>query len=591
MDILIVLLILAGAILLYATEWLRMDLVSLLVLLAVGLSGLVSPNEAFSGFSNPAVITVAAMFILSAGLNQTGALAPLGERLLKVAGRSEMHMIAAIMLVSAFFSAFINNIGATAMLMPLVTATAQKGKISPSKLLIPLAFGSLLGGVCTLIGTPPNILVNELMREHTGSGFGMFSFTPLGLLLLVGGVLFMLLAGRHLLPDRKAGSLTEAYQVKNYVSEVAILPSSPLVGKTIAASGIERDFNLRVRALLRGKEKFPFPHRNRKLRAGDILFLEGDSSGILRVREKKGIQLVQEAEHPVSGVGKRDEVVVVEAALTPTSEMVGKTLRDVRFADTHGLTVLAIWRKGAPVLRKVDHVALRFGDVLLLQGTRERAIHLGRDHGFLLLGDVDRMPFRPRRGPTAILILLGVVISASLGLLPIMLAATLGAVLMVLLHCLSLKEAYEAIDWSIIVLIAGTLPLGIAMERSGTARMLAEQLLALLGPLGPWAVLSGLFLLTFLLTAMMSNAATAVLIAPIAFETATELAVRPEPFYMAVAVAASASFLTPVSHQSNALVMGPGGYRFADFLKVGTPLNLLIWLLASLGIPVLFPFS
>ncbi|GAB4178455.1 MAG: SLC13 family permease [Geothermobacteraceae bacterium] len=481
MDITLVLIILAGAILLYATEWIRMDLVSLMVLLAVGLFGLVSPEEAFSGFANPAVITVAAMFVLSAGLTHTGALGPLGEKLLRFAGDSEIRMIAAIMIASGLFSAFINNIGATAMLMPLVTAVAHKGRISPSKLLMPLAFGSLLGGVCTLIGTPPNILVNELMHEHTGRGFGMFTFSPLGLILLTGGILFMLLAGRRLLPDRKGGTLTEAYQVKNYISEVAILADSPLANKTIAASGIERDFGLKVRALFRGSVKFPHPHRNRKLRAGDVLFLEGDPSGILKVREKKGIALVQEAEHPLMGISKKDEVVVVEAALTPTSEMVGKTLRDVRFADTHGLTVLAIWRKGAPVIRKVDHVALRFGDVLLLQGTRDRAIHLGRDHGFLLLGDVDRIPFRPRRGPVAILILVGVIAAASTGLLSIMLAAPAGALLMVLLRCLNIKDAYEAIDWSIIVLIAGTLPLGMAMERSGAAEIISRQLLGVLG--------------------------------------------------------------------------------------------------------------
>jgi len=590
MSIALVLIILLIAIILYATEWIRMDLVSLMVLLAVGISGLVTPAEAFAGFSNPAVITVAGMFVLSAGLTHTGALGPLGERLLRLSGNSELRMIAAIMFASALFSAFINNIGATAMLMPLVTAIAQKGRLSPSKLLIPLAFGSLLGGGCTLIGTPPNILVNTLLKQHTGQEFGMFSFTPVGLALMAAGTLFMLFVGRHLLPERKGGSLTEAYQVKEYISEVELLTNSPLIGKTIAGSGLERDFGLQVRALLRGREKYPFPHRNRKLQPGDILFLEGNPSGILKVREKKGLQLVQEAEHPTPAEADKEEIVVVEGALTPTSEMVGKTLRDVRFADTHGLTVLGIWRKGAPVVKKVDHVVLRFGDVLLLQGTKQRAIHLGRDHGCLLLGDVDRVPFRPRRGPAAILVLLGVVTLAASGTMPIMLAATLGALGMILIRCLTIKEAYEAIDWSIIILIAGTLPLGVAMERSGTAQLLAEILLELLGPMGPWAVLAGLFLVTFLLTAVMSNAATAVLIAPVAYEAAINLGVDPQPLFMTVAVAASASFLTPVSHQSNALVMGPGGYRFADYIRVGTPLNLVVWLTGSLLIPLIFPF-
>jgi len=589
MDIALVLLILAIAIILFATEWVRMDLVSLMVLLALGLTGQVTPHEAFAGFSNPAVITVAAMFVLSAGLNHTGALSPLGNYLTRVSGSSTTRLLITTMLFVAVLSAFVNNVGATAMLMPLVVDMAQKAKVSPSRLLIPLAFGSLLGGLCTLIGTPPNILINTMLRTYTGEGFAMFDFTPVGLCLLAAGLGFFLLFGR-LLPERKAGTLTEAYQVKEYITEVRLLATSPWAGMTIAACGLERDFGLKVRAVLRGLRKYPFPHRNRKLHADDILFLEGNPKAILKVRENKGLQLVPEAEFPLPPEIKKTEIMVLEAALTPTSEMVGRTLRDASFRDTHGLTVLAIWRKGAPVVKKVDHVTLQFGDVLLLQGPRDKVMHLGQDHGFLLLGGIDPPPFRPRRGPLAILTLLGVVLLASTGVLPIMLSATLGALVMVLLRCLTPREAYEAIDWSIIILIAGTLPLGIAMERSGTAKLLADLIVNGIGPWGPWAVLSGMFLATFLLTSIMSNAATAVLLAPIAMNAAYDLGASPKPFFMAVAVAASASFMTPVSHQSNALVMGPGGYRFSDYLKVGTPLNLIIWVLGSLLIPLVFPF-
>lgn len=590
MDIAVVMLILIVALVLFASEWVRMDLVSLMVLLALGLTKQVTPTEAFSGFSNPAVITVAAMFVLSAGLNHTGALSPIGNYLLKVSGRSEARLLITIMLFVAVLSAFVNNVGATAMLMPLAIDLAKKSKISPSRVLIPLAFGSLLGGLCTLIGTPPNILINEMLHLYTGEDFGMFDFTPVGLCLLLTGIGFFLLFGKRLLPARKPGNLVEAYQVKEYVSEVRLLATSPWAGMTIAACGLERDFGLKVRAILRGTRKFPFPHRNRKLHADDILFLEGNPTAILKIREKKGLHLVPEAEHPLPPEVKKAEIVVLEAALTPTSEMVGRTLREVSFRDTHGLTVLAIWRKGAPVVKKVDHIQLQFGDVLLLQGSRDKVMHLGQDHGFLLLGGIDPPPFRPRRGPLAVAILIGVVLLASSGILPIMLTATLGALVMVGLRCLTPREAYEAIDWSIIVLIAGTLPLGIAMERSGTAKLLADLLVHGIGPWGPWAVLSGMFLATFLLTSVMSNAATAVLLAPIAMNAAFDLGADPKPFFMAVAVAASASFMTPVSHQSNALVMGPGGYRFADYLKVGTPLNLLTWVLGSLLIPLAFPF-
>ncbi|MBE0599223.1 MAG: SLC13 family permease [Desulfuromonadales bacterium] len=590
MDIALVLIILVAAIVLFATEWIRMDLVSLMVLLTLALTGLVTAEQAFSGFSNPAVITVAAMFVISAGLTSTGALGPLAERLIHLAGPSEARLVALIMLTSAFFSSFINNIGATAMLMPIVISIAQRSKISPSRLLIPLAFGSLLGGVCTLIGTPPNILMSTLLQGYTGEGFSMFAFTPVGAVILAAGIAYMALVGRRLLPRRKAGTLTEVYQVKEYITEVEILEDSPLADTTIAKSGLEQDFGLKVRAILRRKLKIPFPHQNRRIRAKDRLFLEGDPAAILKVREQKGLEVVPEKDNPVVPPERKGELVVVEASLTPTSEMVGKTLREVRFADTHGLTVLAIWRRGAPVVKKVDHVVLGFGDVLLLQGTEERMMHLGKEHGFLLLGGVPPVSFRPRKAPIAVLTLLGVVFLAATGLLPIMVSASVGAVVMVLGRCLTPKEAYESIDWMIIILIAGTLPLGLAMQNSGTASYLADLLLRWVGPLGPWVVLAGIFLLTSLLTEIMSHAAAAVLLAPIAYNVALSMAVSPRPFFMAVAIAASSCFMTPISHQSNALVMGPGGYRFLDYTKVGAPLNFGVWVIASLLVPVMFPF-
>jgi di/tricarboxylate transporter len=589
MEITLTLLILLVAVILFATEWIRMDLVSLMVLLAVALTGLVTPEEAFSGFSNPAVITVAAMFVLGAGISYTGAISTLGEHLIRMTGHNQTLMIASIMLTVAFFSAFINNIGATAILMPVIITMARKTSIPPSKLLIPLAFGSLLGGVCTLIGTPPNILINSLLQQYTGEGFRMFDFTPLGVLLLTCGIGYMSFFGHKLLPERKSGTLTEAYQVKEYITEVEILEGSQLHGKTISQSMLERELNMKVRALLRNRQKFPQPKRNRKLYAGDILFLEGDPEGILKVRKEKGLAVVPERDNPLPGVSGRD-IVVVEASLTSTSNMVGKTLRQERFADTHGLRVLAIWRSGAPVVRKVDHVILRFGDVLLLQGSEEKVRHLAQGHGFLVLGGVDPVSYRPRRAPIAVATIFGVILLAVFGAIPIVISATLGALIMVLTRCLTAKEAYDSIDWPILMLIAGTLPLGYAMENSGAAKVLANIIIEGVGSFGPWIVLGAIFLITFCLTEVMSHAAAAVLVAPIAYNTAIDMAVSPQPFFMAVAVAASMCFMTPISHQSNALVMGPGGYKFLDYTKVGTPLNIMVWIIATLVIPLLFPF-
>jgi len=589
MDILLVLAILVVAIVLFATEWLRMDLVALLVLLALAVTGLVTPEEAFSGFSNPAVITVAAMFVLSTGISHTGAMGHIGERMVAFAGNSEARLILVSMLVAAVFSAFINNIGATAVLMPVLVSVSRRLRISPSRLLMPLAFASLLGGVTTLIGTPPNILMNTLLHEYTGASFSMFSYTPIGLVLVAAGIGYMLLVGRHLIPVRKSGVLTEEYQVKEYITEVQVLEGSPLTGKTIAKCSFEQEFGLKVRAILRDRHKIPKPRRNRVIHDNDILFLEGKPEGILKIREVKGLEVLPEKDNPVDELSD-ESMVVIEASLTPTSTMAGKTLRSVRFRDVFGINVLAIWRQGAPVVKKVDHVVLRFGDVLLLQGTEDRIIQLGHDQGFLLLGGVPAVDYRPRQAPLAVAILLLVIILSSFGLMPIFLSAPLGAVAMILSRCVSLKEAYENIDWPILILIAGTLPLGMALENSGAALMIAGLLTDSVGSLGPWMVLALVVIITAILTEFMSHAAAAVLIAPVAYEVAQTLAVSPKPFFMAVALSASTCFMTPISHQSNALVMGPGGYHFLDYTRVGAPLGLLTWILITLLVPVVFPF-
>ena len=298
---------------------------------------------------------------------------------------------------------------------------------------------------------------------------------------------------------------------------------------------------------------------------------------------------MQERDNPLPSTSDK-KIVVVEASLTTTSDMVGKTLRQERFADTHGLTVLAIWRSGAPVVRKIDHVVLRFGDVLLLQGPEEKVRHLGQGHGFLVLGGVDPVSYRPRRAPIAVATIFGVILLSVTGTTPIVIGATLGGLIMIMTRCLTVKEAYDSIDWPILMMIAGTLPLGHAMQNSGAAALLAGVLIGGVGSYGPWVVLGAVFLITFCLTEVMSHAAAAVLVAPIAYNTAMEMAVSPRPFFMAVAVAASMCFMTPISHQSNALVMGPGGYKFFDYTKVGAPLNIMVWIVATLVIPLLFPF-
>ncbi len=589
MQAMLVLTILGLAVLLFATGWLRMDLVSLLILVLLPLFNLVPVDEAFSAFSNPAVITVAAMFVLSGAIANTGVTSHVGRWILGFAEKSETKLIFAIMALTALASAFINNIGAAAVLLPMVTGMAKKTGIPASRLLMPLAFGSLVGGVSTLIGTPPNILINALMQQYAGQTFSMFDFTPLGLLVIVISIAYMVLIGRHLLPSKPPASLKKLNQMKAYISEVLVKPDSSFVGKTIQQSTLESDFHLKVRSLMREDLKITAPRRSIVLKANDLLFVEGEPEQLLKLKKVKGLEVVPGAEkEPVKE--EEDLHHVVEISLTPTNELVGRTLREVNFRDTHGLNVLAIWRRGEPVVKRVDHVVLKFGDMLLVEGAESKIHHLADKHDFLLLGGITPEPYLPDKAPLALLIMLGVIVATTSGFLPIMHSATIGAVLMVLTHCISLNNAYESINWLVIMLIAGTLPLGAAMETSGASDIIANQLIALAGPYGAWITLGVLFLITMLLTCIMSNAATAVLLAPIAYDLSVRFGVSPQPFFMTVALASSTCFMTPVSHQSNALVVGPGGYHFGDYLKVGTPLNLLVWIAATLTIPLVFPF-
>lgn len=589
MQIVLVLSILSLAILFFATGWIRMDLVSLLILVCLPLFDIIPAEQAFLAFSNPAVITVAAMFVISAAIANTGLTAHLGRWLFSFAEKSETKLVLAIMSLTAIASAFINNIGAAAVLLPMVTGIAKKAQIAASRLLMPLAFGSLIGGVCTLIGTPPNILINELMIEYTGHEFAMFDFSPLGLMVVAIAISYMILLGRRLLPNNPPATLQQLNQVKAYISEVRLTENSSFIGKTLQETALASDFQLTIRSLLREQLKISSPRLSIVLRTGDILFLEGKPEQLLKLKKVKGIEVFPGSnQEPPKQTA--DNHIVAEVALTPNNELVGKTLREVHFRDTHGLNVLAIWRKGEPVVKRVDHVILKFGDMLLIEGSENKILHLADKHEFLLLGGIKPEPYLPAKAPLAIIIILAVILSVTAGLLPIMHAAALGAVAMILTRCIKLTEAYESINWPVIMLIAGTLPLGTAMEVSGASLYLTEHLTRLAGPYGPWITLSVLFLLTMLLTCIMSNAATAVLLAPIAYDLSVHFNVNPQPFFMTVALAASTCFMTPVSHQSNALVIGPGGYLFADYLRVGTPLNILIWLVASMMIPILFPF-
>jgi di/tricarboxylate transporter len=600
-EIALMLGILAVSVLLFITDWLRMDVVALLVLITLIVTGLITPEEAFAGFASPAVITVWAVFIVSGGLFYTGVANSLGDRLLKLAGKSESRLIGLLMGAVGTMSAVMNNVGAAAVLLPAAVSMSRQAKINASRLLIPLAYGSLLGGMVTLIGTPPNILVSDALRLAGLKPFSLLDFAPVGLVVLVAGILYMVTIGRRLLPDRTPAErlaaaevpeadLVDLYRLGERLFRARIPAGSPLVGKSLAESGLRQDFELSVIGLERRGEARLAPDRDMTLRRGDVLLIEGMVDHLVWA-EATGRLEVQ----PEVGVDDRDlqsEVVgITEVILSPHSRLVGKTLTDIQFREKYNLTVLAILRDGRPRRTGLAELPLRFGDSLLVQGPRQNIRVLHRESDFVVLGAMDEAaPLRSRKAPLAVGLLLVMLAPVALGWLPIAASALLAGLLMVITGCLTMDEAYGSIEWKAVFLVAGTLPLGIAMEKTGTAQLLADLMVGTLGGLGPMALLAGFYILTNLLTQFMSNAASTVLLAPIAIQAARQIGGNPHALLMAVAIAASAGFLTPVAHQSNVLVMGPGGYRFGDYLKAGLLLDLLLLAIVLLILPIFWPW-
>lgn len=580
--------IIFAAVVLFASEKLRVDIIALLVLISVTLTGLIEPAQAFSGFASPAVITVWAVYIVSGGLFATGIANVLGQRILQIAGNSEARLIALLMLGAGLLSAFMNNIGATAVLLPAAVGISRRTGIPLSKLLIPLSFASLLGGNMTMIGTPPNVLASSMLTERGLPGLRFFDFTPTGLVVFISGMLYMVLIGRHLLPSRKPQNIQDAYQLRQYLSEVRILEQSKLAGKTLAESRLGSDYDLNVVAIIDLENHRHIPHRDHLFRPGEILVVKGRLEDLLRARESLGIAIEAEHKLELSEITGKDEVTV-EAVLAPRSRLTGKTLRETHFRDRYGFTALAIHRQGRVILERLRDVRLQFGDILLLRGRKIQLPALQSSEDFLLLEPVNDTSRRLNKAPLAGGILLLVLALTIIAHMPIALAMVIGAVLMVMTGCLTMDEAYQSIDWRSVFLIAGMLPLGLAMENTGTARFLAERLVGLVGNLGPLAVLAGIYILASLITEPMSNAAAAVLIVPIGIDVALGLGADPRPFVLAVVIGASTSFLTPVGHQSNILVMEPGGYRFTDYTKVGAPLNLVLLIAILIFLPLFWP--
>ncbi len=587
-EIGLVLIILVGAIWLFATEKFAVDLIALMVLGALVAGRLVTAEQGVSGFSNPATITIAAMFVLSAGLQKTGAVSALG-RLLHLLGQQRFLLLVVVMAFSALISAFINNTACVAILLPVVLGVAARLKVSPAKLLIPLSFASQFGGVCTLIGTSTNLVVSGIAENQGLTPFAMFEMGKLGLILTGAGILYFVIIGQWLLPAGGGQSLAVAYQLEQYITELRVMPKSPLIGKTARETGFGRQHDVTLLEILRGNQRL-FAPADEPIQPGDVLLVRGRVQDLMELRAPWKLEIEAEFKFTDDAL-RRSDLTLVEAVVAPGSRLIGRTLMAEQFRQTRGAIVLAIHRWGQTLHEKIRQVRLRTGDSLLLLAPAA-AVSLLRGNRDLLLLERGNEPVavRRHRAPVAGGILVLVVLLATLNVMPIVLAAILGCIAMVLTRCLTLDEAYAAVDWKVIVLLAGVLPLGTALEQTGAARMIADGGMWLVGGLGPVGALAVVYLLTLILTELMSNTAAAVMMCPIALSTAAGLEVDPRPFLMAVTFAASVNFATPVGYQTNLMVYSPGGYRFSDYLRVGIPLDILFAVLAIWLIPRFWPF-
>jgi di/tricarboxylate transporter len=588
-DIALTLAIMAAAIILFATEKLRVDIIALLVLLAVGLTGLVAPEAVFAGFASPAVVTVWAVYIVSAGLFKTGVADILGERITALSGASETRLVIVIMLTCGAMSAFMNNIGATAVLLPVVIGISRKAKIPASRLLIPLSFASLMGGNMTLIGTPPNILATNILAARGLPTFSFLDFTPMGLIIFGTGIVYMVLLGRHILPSRESGEERMlAHQAREYMGEVRVPPGNRIAGRSLLETRLGADYDLSVVAIMRDGEVRTGLTRETHIEAGDLLMVEGLAENLVRARRELGL-VVESEKTADQGDLDPEKAHVVEATLAPGSSMVGRSLRDMRFRDRFGFTALAMWRQGEVIGERLRDVQLQFGDALLLRGPLDRLPALQQANDFLVLEPVMIELRRRHKALLAVSIMAMVLILATLLGVIISMAMVIGAVLMVLTGYLTMDEAYDAIEWRSVFLIGGMLTLGIAMESTGTAKFLADGIVGALDQFGPRAILAGIYIMAALITEPMSNAAATVLMVPIAIDVALGLGASPQTFALATVIGASTSFLTPVGHQANVLVFGPGGYRFFDFTRVGAPLNLALFAATMIFLPIFWP--
>jgi di/tricarboxylate transporter len=577
------------AVIFFSFEWVSADVVGLGLVLSLILTGLVPVNKAFAGFGSDTVIMILSLLIMTAALLKTGVVDLVGRAILRHAGTRLNVLLIVIMLSVAMLSAFISNTAAAAFFVPVVIGIAAKSGHSPSRLLMPLAFASILTSSVTLISTSTNLVVSGLMTNAGLKPMGMFELAPVGIPIAIAGIAYMFVIGRRLIPEREnADGLIEHFGVRPFLTEIVLLPKSSLIGKTLRQAALGESMDLNVVRVIRDKN-YRLPRRDMVLAAGDILLVEGARENVLKVKDTAGIEIKadEELSDPLL---RTEDAALVEALVVPGSPLVGRRLRDLRFRDRFGVQVLGLNRHGKNLLQQLSHITLSAGDVLLVQGARNNINTLNEERVLSVLQSVDeKRPDRARAWRSG-LIFAGALTLASFNLVPLAVAGLLGAFLIFATRCVSPAEAYREVEWRAIILIGCMLALGEAMLHTGTAQFLATQLAGVTADLPPLWLLGGFFLLTVALTQPMSNQAAAAVILPIAVATAQQLGLNPRAFAMMIALAASCSYLTPLE-PACLMVYGPGRYRFSDFVRVGAPLVIVILIIAMILVPRYWPLT
>ena len=589
-EIALLLGLIAIAVTFFCFEWIPADVVALGLLLALMLTGLLPPKKAFAGFGSETVIMILGLLIMTAALLKAGVVDIIGRLILRRVGKGVNLLLLALMVSVATLSAFISNTAAAAFFVPVAIGVAAKAEMSPSRLLMPVAFAAILTSSVSLISTSTNMVVSGLMTNAGLKPMGMFELAPVGIPIAIVGLAYMFFVGRYWIPNRTApGDLIEGFGIRSYLTEVLVLPDSPLAGKALAEAGLGEDLDLNVLRIVRNKDQYLLPRANMTVQGGDVLLVEGPREEVLKVKDTAGIEIKPDIKLSDPNL-RSEDTALVEVLVVPASPLIGQTLRGFHFRERYGLQVLGLNRHGKNVLSKLSRIRLRVGDVLLIQGRKSNFPALNDEGMFSILGEIEeKRPNRMRALRTGI-IFCGALALATFNVVSLPVAMLLGAFCTFATRCVTPADAYREVEWRVVILIASMLALGEAMTATGTAKYLAELVANGTAGLNPVWLLGGVFLLTVVLTQPMSNQAAAAVILPIAVQTAQHLNLNPRSFAMMIAVAASCSYLTPLE-PACLMVYGPGHYRFSDFLRVGTPLVILLFALALWLVPRVWPLT